>query len=209
MRIAVQIAHQLRDTHDREAIANAMIMSEEQRDFLGKCETGRAAIFYTGLQKATFVDVPVYKDPAPPTYEGKSSIENCYRGFDENFSPQQSDEEVRVYMSQFGVGKESSINCSLCTDRCEYRDDIIKLVEETKDEFNEAWEKFKKAQFKTDPMKNLARLVLNVTNVREENYLDKAWCYTQEVAHRCGINAINQSRKNIFIKSFKEGIYEE
>jgi hypothetical protein len=203
----VQIAHQLRDTHDREAIANAMIMSEEQRDFLGKCETGRAAIFYTGLQKATFIDVPVYKDPVPPTYEGKSSIENRYRGFDENFSPQQSDEEVRSYMSQFGVGKESSINCSLCTDRCEYRDDIIKLVEETKDEFKEAWEKFKKAQSKTDAMKNLARLVLTVTNVREENYLDKAWCYTQEVAYRCGINALNQSRKNSFIKSFKEVIY--
>jgi hypothetical protein len=54
----VQIAHQLRDGHDREAIANAMIMTDEQRDFLGKLEPGRAAVFYTGLQKATFVAVP-------------------------------------------------------------------------------------------------------------------------------------------------------
>ncbi|MCE2668419.1 MAG: hypothetical protein ACK4YL_19470 [Microcystis sp.] len=207
--VRAYIAHQLRDTHDREAIANAMIMSEEQRDFLGKCETGRAAIFYTGLQKATFIDVPVYKDPAPPTYEGKSSIENCYRGFDENFSRQQSDEEVRVYMSRFGVVKGKMINCFLCTDPCEYRDDILRLAEESKDEFNEAWKSFKKAKNKTESMKNLARLILKVTNIEEEKSLYMAWCYTQEVAYRCRINALNQSHKNSFIKSFKEVICKE
>lgn len=202
----VQIAHQLRDAHDREAIANAMIMSEEQRDFLSKCETGRAAIFYTGLQKATFIDVPVYKDPAPPTYEGKSSIENYYRGFEENFVPQKSDEEVRVYMSRFGVGTEKIVNCSLCVDGCKYRDDILRLAEESKDSFQDAWERFKKAKSKTGAMKNLAILVLNVTNVREEQNLDLAWCYTQEVARCCGIMAVNQNVKSMFIKVFKEVI---
>lgn len=56
----VQIAHQLRDSNDREAIAKAMIMDEEQRDFLGKLEPGQAAVFMTGLQKATFVKAPQY-----------------------------------------------------------------------------------------------------------------------------------------------------
>lgn len=53
----VQIAHQLRDAEDRDAIARAMIMDPEQRDFLGKLVPGQAALFVTGLQKATFVRV--------------------------------------------------------------------------------------------------------------------------------------------------------
>lgn len=56
----VQIAHQLRDSTDREAIAKAMIMDEEQRDFLGKLEPGNAAVFVTGLQKATFIKISEY-----------------------------------------------------------------------------------------------------------------------------------------------------
>src|SRR5262249_50207820 len=67
----VQIAHQLRDAHDPEAIANAMIMDEEQRDFLGKLEPGRAAVFFTGLQKATFLRVKPYAPDAQ-----KSTLEH-------------------------------------------------------------------------------------------------------------------------------------
>lgn len=59
----LHIAHQLRDSNDREAIARAMIMDEEQRDYLGKLEPGQAALFMTGLQKATFVNVPRYRPP--------------------------------------------------------------------------------------------------------------------------------------------------
>ncbi|NEP10927.1 MAG: ATP-binding protein [Symploca sp. SIO2C1] len=102
----VQIAHQLRDSHDREAIANAMIMSDEQRDFLGKCQTGRAAVFYTGLEKATFIDVPVYKDRLP---DSSSKIENRWCGFQDNATPLESDREVAQYMGTF-----KAFDCSLC-----------------------------------------------------------------------------------------------
>jgi hypothetical protein len=60
----LQIAHQLRDTRDRLAIANAMIMTDEQRDYLGRLRAGHAGVFYTGLQKASFVTVPQFDDPA-------------------------------------------------------------------------------------------------------------------------------------------------
>ena len=58
----VQIAHQLRDSDDRDAVARAMIMTDEQRDFIGKLRPGRAALFYTGLERATFVAVPPYSE---------------------------------------------------------------------------------------------------------------------------------------------------
>ena len=60
----LQIAHQLRDAKDREAIARALIMDETQRDYLGKLAVGEAAVFLTGMEKATFMQVPPYKDDA-------------------------------------------------------------------------------------------------------------------------------------------------
>jgi len=202
----VQIAHQLRDAHDREAIANAMIMSEEQQDFLGKCETGRAAIFYTGLQKATFVDVPIYKDTKPPNYQGK--FEYHYYGFDENLNPHKSDDEVRVYMGHLGGVKKQDVNCSLCEGKiiCQHRDDIMKLVEYSKDDFKKACDRLKKApnHSKQELLKQLAELILKVTNVRDEKNLDLAWCYTQELLHR--YSEYKPERKRLFMGLFKEVI---
>lgn len=57
----VQIAHQLRDSKDRAAVARALLMTDEQRDFLGKLQPGHAAVFFTGLERATFVTVPNYR----------------------------------------------------------------------------------------------------------------------------------------------------
>ena len=59
----LQIAHHLRDGDDRDAVANAMIMEREQRDFLGKLVPGQAAVFHTGLETATFVRVTPYVPP--------------------------------------------------------------------------------------------------------------------------------------------------
>ena len=58
----LQIAHQLRHRTDREAIAAAMIMDRAQQEYLGKLQTGEAAVFFTGYDRATFVRVPNYKD---------------------------------------------------------------------------------------------------------------------------------------------------
>ena len=61
----LQIAHQLRDPADREAMAQAMIMTQEQQDFIGRLVPGQAGIFYTGLQRASFVMVPQFDSPDP------------------------------------------------------------------------------------------------------------------------------------------------
>ena len=57
----LQIAHQLRHRADREAIAAAMIMDETQQEYLGKLGVGAAAVFVTGYDRATFIQIPNYK----------------------------------------------------------------------------------------------------------------------------------------------------
>ena len=99
----VQIAHQLRDSRDREAIAKAMIMDEEQQDFLGKLETGNAALFETGLQKATFIKIPKFYPTADDRRDGESEQEETarfrrsFRGY--GFRAVE-DEELKAYMNE-------------------------------------------------------------------------------------------------------------
>jgi hypothetical protein len=100
----VQIAHQLRDAHDRAAVAAAMIMDEEQRDFLGKIEPGHAALFVTGLQKATFVRMPNYKDVGPKPYEG----------FNDAATPTESDAQVRAWMREMAATTPATLSCQAC-----------------------------------------------------------------------------------------------
>lgn len=58
----LQIVHQLRAKDDREAVAASMVMSSEQEEFLAKLRTGNAAIFFSGLERATFVKIPNIKE---------------------------------------------------------------------------------------------------------------------------------------------------
>ncbi len=58
----LKIAHMLPGRQDRETLAAAMIMDEQQELFMGKLRVGQAAVFMTGFEKATFMRVPNYKD---------------------------------------------------------------------------------------------------------------------------------------------------
>ncbi|BAY27920.1 hypothetical protein NIES2100_77470 [Calothrix sp. NIES-2100] len=187
----VQIAHQLRDAHDREAIANAMIMSEEQRDYLGKCEPGRAAVFYTGLQKATFIDVPVYKDKPTPVL-----IDNQWCGFDDHPQPRSSDKQVREYMSQFrskeAVAADKSLDCSLCkgASSCQFKQQILLAAEQTKLEFQQTYKNLCTAAQNKDrdaailQKDKLVQLAIKATGISSEQELDLAWCYWREMWSR-------------------------
>lgn len=110
----LQIAHQLRDTRDRLAIANAMIMTDEQRDYLGRLQIGHAGIFYTGLQRASFVTVPQFDDPT------SASRGNRYRAV-------VTDAEVMAHMAEIsGPVREPDRPFAGCRDcgsfvTCDYR----------------------------------------------------------------------------------------
>ncbi len=104
----LQIAHQLRDEQDRNVIARAMIMDDHQKNYLAKLGVGKAALFFTGLEKATFVTVPDIRNvldlgSAPPSDQDVRA----------HMAPLQK-QIVRRYLA-FG-------GCQHCRNVCAYRD---------------------------------------------------------------------------------------
>ena len=137
----LHIAHQLRDSADRDAIARAMIMDDEQRDYLGKLEPGRAALFMTGLQKATFVAVPRFRPPA----NAKDQTSYSGAGFQVP-----SDSDVRKHMEaltcDYRVGPFDEA-CASCSRRgeCDCRNRILRANVDSSygRSFSDAWNDYR------------------------------------------------------------------
>jgi hypothetical protein len=164
----LQIAHQLRDQHDREAIARAMIMDDVQQAYLGKLRIGEAALFRTGLERATFITVPEYKDSA---------------GFDN----MPNDGAVRRRMNTFHKKHFANTlpfdGCSFCGSPCKYREFIEPLTR-----VPELHERFKSALLRFDRQPEPEHWPSHwreIANVCKEigaragypDQLDAAYCY--------------------------------
>jgi hypothetical protein len=163
----LQIAHQLRDRHDREAIARAMIMDEEQQNYLGKLRVGEAAVFITGLEKATFITIPEYKTTA---------------GFDQL----PTDAEVGRYMADFQRQHQRNSlpfdGCRFCGSPCEYKESIEPHTrdQELHERFQKALQRFNdqpETEYWPSHWREIARVCIHSARLAGSNQLDAAWCY--------------------------------
>ena len=131
----LQIVHQLRDPDDRNAVAKTMLMDEEQESYLGKLSTGKGAVFFSGLEKATFIQVPSL------TGEVDASSNKEPLGWI-------SDDAVRSYMQRLmpdAVSKTKPeppfAECVHCRSKCQFRKSISALtISTTSRSMFQAWQ---------------------------------------------------------------------
>lgn len=168
----LQIAHQLRHKVDREAIAAAMLMSEAQQEFLGKLAVGQAAIFQTGYDRATFVQIPDYKDAAGLTEPSDSQVAQYMASFRKQY--------VSAYLPFDG--------CRFCSSQCHYRETIFPHThdQELSEQFKQALKQFEarsESAHWPEHWQGVARVCREVSGrANHPNQLDAAWCYlTHEI----------------------------
>lgn len=163
----LQIAHQLRDRHDREAVARAMIMDEEQQNYLGKLRPGEAAFFRTGMEKATFIHVPEFKDGA---------------GFNNLPDDARLRQHMQTFQKQYASASLPFDGCRFCGSPCQYRETIEPYTLD-----KESVEKLKDAiyRFETHPQREhwpenwrrVAKICAEISEVAgNPNALDAAYC---------------------------------
>ena len=163
----LQIAHQLRHRTDREAIAAAMIMDEAQQEYLGKLRVGEAAVFLTGYDRATFMQVPNYKDNA-------------------NFL-EPSDVSVADWMSEFKDEHLSAFlpfdGCRFCGRPCAFREAIEPqtLDKELAERFQGALKQFDHHPEPANWPENWGRVAVVCSEAGKRAghaaALDAAWCF--------------------------------
>lgn len=182
----VQIAHQLRDSDDRNAIANAMLMSDEQRDFVGKLRTGWAAVFFQGLEKATFVKVPNYE---------KIDEEDSQSGRGASFDKYLDEDDVRTHMHE--LTKDAMVGplgkrCEPCQHKCQYRQLVLATTRDDDREWFESWQKDFNAVFEpgansseSEKQSVYESLAIFLTAFSKRNEImatdDSCWCVIQHL----------------------------
>lgn len=124
----IQIVHQLKEEHDREAIGSAMLMSDAQQDFVGKLRCGRAALFRSGMEKATFVEVPCY-DQVVERVDERPPLSGLGVGFTTS-APDRTVARHMHLVTQDIVAGPFDAACQECSQKCRLRPFVVKGMEE-------------------------------------------------------------------------------
>jgi hypothetical protein len=185
----LQIAHQLRDARDRETIGRALIMDKAQQDYVGKLAIGEAAVFLTGMEKATFMQVPPYKD-------------------DSGFDSLPGDDEVRAHMQLFTARYLTAHlpfdGCRFCGSPCEF----VELIEpqtrepELHEQFVTAIMGFQERSSAEDWPENwlgVARVCHAAARKADRQHPDAAYCY---LAHEIDFPFTEHMRRE-FVKAYE------
>ncbi len=177
----IQIAHQLRDGRDRFAVANAMIMTDEQREYLGKLKPGAAAVFYTGLQRASFVKIPQFDNAEDSNGGGRGAK---YR---EVVSDEQVMEHMRSLTDSIRDPDRPFEGCKSCghIKTCDFRWPSHSLIKEGGDDLKAS---FKAVLSKDAPVptkvERFAALIADQLPARgRAEIVDASWCLALHLTH--------------------------
>ncbi len=183
----LQIAHALRDSEDREAVATAMLMTDEQRDFLGKLRPGHAAVFFTGLEQATFVKVPNLMT---------MSEDEPFSGAGSGFLTRVDDEQVARHMAPLTAGvseweRPFGAECADCPRVCTYRYPILavdrKQLVEAAGIVDEVWRGFRDLKDRDRlhaELRAVARRVAHAAGHGSD--IHASWCAYMHIRASCG-----------------------
>lgn len=186
----LQIAHQLRHRADRKAIAAAMLMSDAQEEFLGKLSVGQAAIFQTGYDRATFVQVPDYKDAAGLVEPTDAQVAHYMASFKKQY--------VTAYLPFDG--------CRFCRSQCHYREAIEpqSLDKELSEQFQQVLKLFDarpQRPYWPENWRKVAGACVDASGRGgHQRQLDAAWCY---LAHEIDFPFTEHMRRS-FEQAFAE-----
>jgi len=186
----LKIAHKLQDQHEREAMATAMTMDDEQQTYLGRLQRGQAAIFTGDQEKATFMSVRSYKDAV-------------------DFDDRLPDDDVRDRMQPFRQENMSSFvpfdGCRFCTSQCQYRDATAKLSSNIglRAQLRQAlltFEQKPQPNHWRDNWSSVAEVAASAaTQSGRRGKIDAAWCY---LAHEIDFSFTAHMRQQ-FESAFK------